>query len=353
MKRKLLFLFRILVIGSGIILCIKYAEECSRGIRNGILFCIQVLVPSLFFIMVLSAYLIKSGTAERFAKPLNGLSQRLFRLPYPSLAVIILAMIGGYPVGARCAEMLYEDGRLSAGDAERTAYIAVCAGPGFLINFVGRALLSSPEAGLFLLISQILGTLIMAFLIGRTVKREQQAAHPQTEIIHGRGSLIDAVSDASGSTFRMCSMVVLCTALIEVIAVVSPDRTLTDLSSAVIEITTGCAILCRRYPLALIAFFIGFGGISVHLQIFAACRKLPIRHGLFILFRVIQGIITAGLTYILLMVFPIEVSVFNSTDAPLTAAKSATLIGSAALVISALCFLGSVHKQPRTKMQRN
>ena len=122
MKQKLFFLFRILCIGLGIFLCLKYAEECSRGIRNGILFCIQVLVPSLFFMMVLSAYLIKSGTAERIARPLDGLSRKLFRLPYPSLAVIILAMIGGYPVGARCAEMLYEDGKLSEGDAERTAY---------------------------------------------------------------------------------------------------------------------------------------------------------------------------------------------------------------------------------------
>ncbi|MBQ6337251.1 MAG: hypothetical protein IJI50_08485 [Ruminococcus sp.] len=352
MKQKLFFLFRILGIGLGIFLCLKYAEECSRGIRNGILFCIQVLVPSLFFMMVLSAYLIKSGTAERIARPLDGLSRRLFRLPYPSLAVIILAMIGGYPVGARCAEMLYEDGKLSAGNAERTAYIAVCAGPGFLMNFVGRALLGSPEAGLLLLTAQILSTLILALLIGRIIRRPQTETHPQNGIIRGKGTLIDAVADASRSTFHMCAMVVICTALIEVIATVSPIPTLTDISSAAIEITSGCAILCRRYPLALIAFFIGFGGISVHLQIFAACRKLPIRHGIFVLFRVLQGIITAGLTYILLMVFPIEVSVFNSTEAPLSAARSATLIGSAALVISALCFLGSVHKQ-RANMQKN
>ncbi len=337
-------IIKVIGAGAGVYLCLRYASECSRGILNGILFCIQVLVPSLFAFMALSAALIKSGAAQIIARPLGGVGKLLFRLPYPALAAILLAMVGGYPVGGRCAEMLYEQGRLSAGDAEKTAYIAVCAGPGFLLNFVGRALLGSPDAGLILLLAQLMSTVLTGMIVGRTIKRESIAISEEKSQNRNGSILIDAVTDASRATFHMCAMVVICAAMIEVVTAVSPDRRVTDIASALIEITTGCGMLCGRYPLAFIAFFIGFGGISVHLQIYAGCRKITLNRGLFFSFRIIQGIITAALTYIYLMIFPIEVTVFRSADVPLTAARSATLIGSAALVIASLCFIGSLHK---------
>lgn len=347
MKRKKLFCIRkilqLLFAVLAIIICLRYGTECSRGILNGILFCVEVLVPSLFLLMTIAAYLVKSGIAEAVAKPLNGVSKALFRLPYPSLAVILLALVGGYPVGARCAAIMTERGTLSEKQAQKTALIAVCAGPGFLINFIGRALLGSPEAGILLLITEVLATIVTGMIIGRAVKSE--ITPPAESIQKTNAHLLTAsVADASRSTFHMCAMVVLCSAMIEVLTAVSPDRGLTAILSSVMEITSGCAVLCGQYPLALIAFFIGFGGISVHLQIFAATGSIKIKPLLFFLYRIIQGIIASVATYTLLLIFPIEVKVFNSADLPLTVAKSATLIGSAALVICSLFFSASVSK---------
>ena len=328
----------------GIYLCLRYASECSRGILNGILFCIEVLVPSLFFFMALSAYIVKSGMMLPMTKPFDRLTKKLFGLPYPALAVILLAVIGGYPIGARCAAMMYEQGQLTADQAKKTVYTAVCAGPGFLINFVGRAMLGCPDVGVLLLTAQTFSLLIIGFIIGKLIKTVDD-----TRVLHicggHEGSLITkAVADASKATFNMCAMVVLCSALIEILSVMSKSPVVTDVLSAAVEITTGCCRMCGRYPLFIIAFFIGFGGISVHLQIFSGLDDLRISKGLFVLFRLMQGIITSGMTYILLMVFPIEISVFSTVDTELTAARSATLFGSAALVMCSLCFLGSITK---------
>ncbi len=308
------------------------------------MFCTEVLVPSLFVFMAISAYAVKSGAAMTVSKPLGGVSKVLFSLPYPALSVVILSMIGGYPVGARCAAMMYEEGQLSADEARKAVYISVCAGPGFILNFVGRALLGSPDAGLILLIGEILSVIITGIVIGKTVKADHHDNPLNIRSEKKDNLLISSVTDASAATLRMCAMVVICSAMIEVIATVSPDKTVTDISSAVIEITTGSSMLCGRYPLALIAFFIGFGGISVHLQIYSALGKLSVNKALFFLFRIIQGIICSAATYILLMIFPIEVSVFNSADVGLTMAKSATLAGSGALILCSLCFLGTVNK---------
>ncbi|MBQ3329687.1 MAG: hypothetical protein IJG87_00745 [Ruminococcus sp.] len=330
--------------------CLRYATECTQGVKNGILFCIEVPVPSLFLFMALSSYAVKSGIILKAAEPFEKLSVFLFRLPYGSFAAIILSVIGGYPVGAKAAAMLYDSGRLSESEAQKTAYIAVCAGPGFLMNYVGRALLGSQRAGAVLLAAQITGMLCAGFLVGRRIKTKPIKHHRQGRVTEYGNLLIQAVSDASHAIFRLCGMIVICSALIEVIAAVSPNDVFTDIASAAVEITTGCDRMCGSYPPALIAFFIGFGGISVHLQIYAGMGGLDLNKGLFFLCRIIQGIITAVAAYILFMIFPIEQSVFNSTDAPLTVAKSATLAGSAALVLSSLCFAGSIHKSVNDRL---
>ena len=348
MKRKKLFCIRNIIQLStavfGVFLCLKYGEDCTQGVKNGILFCIEVLVPSLFLFMALSSYLVRSGAGETITKPFGKISSFLFRLPSEAFAAVILSMIGGYPVGAKVAAMLYERGRLSESEAQKTACIAVCAGPGFLMNYVGRALLGSVKAGAILLAAQIIGMLFTGFLIGRAVKTEAYHARRDIDVPTGKNLLTTAVADASRAVCQLCGMVVICSAMIEVIATVSTSEALTDIASAAVEITAGCSRMCGSYPLYLIAFFIGFGGISVHLQIFAGIEKINLNKGLFFLCRIIQGIITAAAAYILFMIFPVEQSVFNSTDAPLSLAKSATFAGSAALVLSSLCFTGSIHK---------
>ena len=327
----------------GIYLCLRFSAECAEGIRKGILFCIKALVPSLFLFMALSSYIVKSGIAEWFSKPLEGLAKGLFGVSAAGLSVILLSMIGGYPVGARCAAALYEERRIGIKEAEKLVCITVCAGPGFLLNYVGGALLNNAEAGRILLFAELIGTILAGVIIGRSISAEPpHTAHAAKQ--SGNNLLISSVADASKATFHMCAMVVICSAFIEVISAVSPSPSLTDILSAFIEITTGCQRMCGRYPLYLIAFFVGFGGISVHLQIYAGIGKLAVNKVLFFLFRILQGIITAAAAYILLMIFPVEQSVFNSSDVPLTFAKSATLFGSGALVLSSLCFIGSVHQ---------
>lgn len=337
--RKIMLLLTAVI---GCAFCLRYAQECTEGIRKGILFCIEVLVPSLFLFMALSAFIIRSGVVDLLTRPLKGIARVLFRLPPQGLSVILLTMIGGYPVGARCAAALYEQGELSRSDAQKTACIAVCAGPGFLINYIGCALLNDRQAGIALLCASFAGVLLTGVIFGRMMKGDPTPERPINNGDRKQNLLLSSVADASKATFQMCSMVIICVAMIEVIQTVIPNDTVTDILSALIEITAGCHRMCGKYPLYLIAFFIGFGGIAVHLQIFAGLGKLSLNKGLFFFSRIIQGIITAAAAYIYLMIFPVEQSVFSSTDAPLTLSGSATLAGSAALVLCSLCFLGSV-----------
>ena len=328
----------------GIPAAIRCSAECARGIGNGLAFCTDVLVPSLFIFMVLTAYLIKSGAAEMIAKPFGWLG-RLMRLPREASAAVLLSMIGGYPIGAGCVALLYEEGRVSGSEAQKTALVAVAAGPGFVVSFVGKGLLGSVQAGNILLTAQIAAVLFTGLIVGRTVPCSPPPIRKRAQT-DSAGAFVAAVRSAADATFSMCAMVVLFSAVIEVIASIA-DSGAADVLSAFLEITTGCSRLSGRMPLYLTAFFIGFGGISVHCQIFASLSDVPLNKPLFLLFRLIEGIIAMAAAYIFLMITPMELSVFSSSEIPATAERSATLAGSGALILAALCFIGSISSRMR------
>lgn len=337
-------LLPLLLSGAGIPAAIRYSAECARGIANGIAFCTDVLVPSLFVFMVLTAYLIKSGAAAVLAKPFGWLA-RMMRLPREAATAVVLSMIGGYPIGAGCVALLHDEGRISDSEAQKAALIAVAAGPGFLVNFVGKSLLHSAEAGNLLLAAQIAAVLLTGVIVGRTVNCSPPPCRKRLTK-SGAGAFVASVKSAADATFAMCAMVVLFAAIIEVIETVA-DRSAADFLSAFLEITTGCSRLSGRIPLYLTAFFIGFGGISVHCQIFAGLGGIPLNKALFLLFRIVEGMIAMAAAYIFLMITPMELSVFSSSDAPATAQRSATLAGSGALILAALCFIGSISSKMR------
>ena len=338
------------VSAGGIAAALIYADECRRGMENGIGFCLNVLIPSLFFFMAVSSYIVQSGAAQIICRPFTRLSQALFRLPEQSLAVILLSMIGGYPIGASCAAILSQDGRLSPSQAAKTAYIAVAAGPGFLISFIGGSLLNEPRAGVILLTAQCIAVLLTGVIVGHAVKSEP-LPHTAAHIGAKKNLLIASVHSASKAAFHMCSMVIVFSAVIEVSNRLIRNRVIGDLLSAAVEVTNGCARLSGDHPLYITAFFVGFGGLSVHFQIFATLGELPVHKGLFFIFRIIEGIIMMAATYIYLMAAPVTLSVFHpAADIP-SAARSATMAGSAALVISSLFFLSAISSKSSQQKQ--
>jgi hypothetical protein len=298
-------------------------------------------VPSLFFFMALTAYCIKSGLASILSRPLDRISQKLFRLPGECAVSVLLALLGGYPIGAGCAAMFRDEERLSASQAEKTACIAVAAGPGFLINYVGSALAGSREVGGLLLAAQAAAVILTGVIAGYTMPSEPAVQKRSVSVSHSSGAFTESVRSAGYAAFSMCSVVLIFSAVTEILQTLLPD--MAAILSAAAEITTGADLLTEHgAPLPLLAFFLGFGGLAVHCQIFAVTQKLSIDRRLFFLYRIICGIITAALTYTFLMVFPIKVTVFRPADAPLTLARSANLAGSGALILASLCFVGSV-----------
>ncbi len=144
MRTRLLYLCKTILLCLIIIACalgiLLFPNDVRNGASSGISYCLYTLVPSLFPFMVLSSFIIHSGISKFIGKLLQPVIQFLFYLPGSAGSVIIMSMIGGYPVGARGCMSLLEQGAITQKQAQRMLYFCVNAGPAFIISVVGSTI---------------------------------------------------------------------------------------------------------------------------------------------------------------------------------------------------------------------
>lgn len=331
------------VIAVTFIFCaIKYSHECSQGVYTGILLCVKVLVPSLFVFMIIASLISQGAFANIVNKVCKYPTKKIFKLPQCSAFLLLLSIIGGYPVGAKGVDTLYKNNELTKEQAKKLSLICVCASPAFCINFVALSTLKNFKVGIILFVSQVISFLAIAFIVGQVIKTDDSAEIKNT--VKTSSSLIDAVIKASASTINMCAMVIAFSAFVSVCEkVLKNSPHLLNFLVLTSEVSLGVSKLCVKIPLHVLSFVLGFGGVCVHFQIFSILRDLGINKYLFFLFRILQGIIAGVVTYILLIFFPVATQVFSTVNSVKPALFS-TVWGGIALVFTAVCFVSTLNK---------
>ncbi len=319
---------------------VKYSNVISKGILNGLSFCFTVLIPSLFIFMVIAQYVANSRLSDILSKLLGGISARLFGIPKQGASAVIMSLIGGYPVGARCVSSLYQNGKINEEQAKKLSLIAVNSGPGFVLNFVGGALLSDKSSGIILFVSQIVAFFVVSLIVGRCYKIKND--YITVSCCSKKQSLVETVEDSIKATANMCAMVIVFCSVISVCESVLKDYPiLCDALTCMLEVTTACNRMCNKYPLYLVAFAVGFSGLCVHFQIFSALKNIRINKLLFFFIRIVQGITASVVTYILVILIKPNSEVFSTVD-NVSAETTSGLFGCCALILTAVCFLNSL-----------
>ena len=80
----------------------------TNGALQGLLYCGNILIPSLFPFMVLSSFAVKSGLSEFAGRILAPLTKKIFHTDGCAGAIILLGLVGGFPIGAKRVVTLYE-----------------------------------------------------------------------------------------------------------------------------------------------------------------------------------------------------------------------------------------------------
>ena len=114
---------------------------------------------------------------------------------------------------------------------------------------------------------------------------------------------------------------------------------------SLLEITTGLTAKDSQLSLEIISLLAGFGGFCVHLQIFRELKGIEFSKTKFYIFRLIQSAVSLLSTKVLLLMFPISVSVFSSLSEKPKVVFYSNVFGCLVLILTSILFVLSLRKK--------
>ena len=297
-----------------IFLIFKFPQAVKIGVNEGINICFYTIIPSLFPFLTLSTYIVKSNIFSPFYKVFALPVKLLFKQPASTVSVIIMSMIGGFPVGIKMTNDLYKKEHITKEQAQRLCLFCMNAGPAFVITAVGTNMLKSTKAGIIIYCSLCISAFISGVISSLTADKSDNAIKVKNEKTLQLSSLSASVTDAIQCIFNICAWVVLFSSITECINSFNlPEKAYIFITSF-IEVTKGCSVLTGNMALPIVTGIIGFGGICVHCQVLEYLKNMEIKYSYFFTTRLLNGILSAIISYIMFLLFPVEISVFSSSD---------------------------------------
>lgn len=287
-----------------IFLIIISPKVCTAGAAKGLILAGKVIIPSLFPFTACVLFIMKSGGLELlgFAAPFT---KRVFHLSPELFSLMLLSFIGGYPVGAKLLNEAVKSGKLSKENAGTMLNYCVNAGPAFVVLAIGGGILGSKITGYILLAAHIAASLILSVFFGFQIKKEDTVQGKKAENLSSADNFVAAVSDAASAVFSVCAYVIFFSTVNEYMNYAAQRIRLLKYISPLLEVTN--AVTGMR-NIIIIAFLLGFAGISIWCQIISVGKLIKINFAVFTLSRILHGLISALLCAILLKAFGIAIT---------------------------------------------
>lgn len=329
----------------GVIIC---SEEARNGVQNGLILCVDKVIPSLFLFTAAALFIAYTGAGDVLAKILSPITKPLLSLEGNALIVWIMSTVSGYPVGAKLIGTLYKNGNLTRAKALKMLTFSINAGPAFIVTAVGVGTLGSVSDGRRLLVAHLLATFIIVAVVQVLPDRifskdalepSKTAGLPQSTLCVS-DAIVQSVSDTGKAMLNVCAFVVFFSGVGSLLAAL-PNSIGGKLTQA-LEVTVGVQD-CTRSQLPLVAFLLGFGGLSVIFQVKAAAGRLNPTLALIILSRLVHGTLSALIICGFEILFPRTVSTGSFATTPPSAALHTSPFAAAALMLLCAVLLCFVH----------
>ncbi|MCY9588430.1 hypothetical protein PC41400_21940 [Paenibacillus chitinolyticus] len=321
---------------------IAFPDKALQASLEGITIWWNIVFPALLPFMILTELLLGFGVVHALGTLLEPLARLLLRLPGTGGLALAAGALGGFPSGALFTAKLRGRKLLTRGEGERLLALSHLASPVLIVTVIGTGFLHSPRLGLLLAGAHYGGALLLGFVLPRQkkpagapapVKRRgagsgasgaplwRQAAgslaRARSEDGRAFGQLLgEAVTASVQSLMVIGGYIMIFSVIIHMLTMpdmlqaaggllglpVGPDL-LHHLASGLFELHLGAhaaageQALPQSIKLALIAAFLGFGGLSSHAQALSAAYGAGLRYLPFLMARLLH----ASFSYLLVL----------------------------------------------------
>ncbi len=290
-----------------------YAKSCLNAISVWGMKVLPLMFP--FFVLtrlISTLHTPKDNFMDKFFN-------KFYNSPCGSFATFFLSSLCGYPMGAKLISQKVENNQITSSQAKGMLAFCSVSGPMFIIGTVGVSMFYSFKAGVIILISNIIASLINGlFYKDKTLNNNKQIfINVKTQ------TLSDCVYDSLVSILMIGAYIVLSFILIDMLDNLKIISTLSKaiccvfnanqyhnvVSSSIkgfLEITRGAydlslCVASLKIKTIIASGLIGFGGISILLQSLNFLKNINISVKTILKQKTTQGILCVLITTLLLM----------------------------------------------------
>ena len=321
---------------------VLFTKSNFNAAKKGITLWANNVVPSLFPFFVAVELLKHTNLIYFLSIKLDKYMKPIFNLPGVASFPFVMGLISGYPVGAKIVSDLYSNNLCTQKEAERMLAFTNNSGPLFIIGTVGCSFYSNTSIGILLLISHILSSICVGIILGiisriNSVTNKFTANSRQSASANNFSTLLQddiKIADLGGilgsaivsaiksilmiggfvTIFSVILSILNSTKILTIISYfisnifhINPDY-IVGLLTGFLEFTNGLYKISTinnkmlSINLILSSFIIGFGGISVTLQVLNIISKNKLSIKTYIFGKLLHGTISALFTFLILSV---------------------------------------------------
>ncbi len=281
------------------VVTVIFGEELKGAVYQGIAFSFSTIIPSLFPFFILSdlwsAWFILDGDS-RAAK----LFEKTFKINGVALPVFLSGLVCGFPLGVKGAGRLYIDNRITKEEFERLSGFVNNPSLAFVVFGVGAGILGNIYLGILLYLSVILSALITGFVFRNKLYKTCNIEYNSRQ----KFNFINSIKNSGIASINVASYIVFFSAVISVIEKLASNQLTVALLSCVLEVSNASKLVSDYHAfnheekLPVLAFALGFSGLSVHLQ---ALSFFPegISYKKYFLMKTLQGV----LAFLIILLF--------------------------------------------------
>lgn len=299
---------------------IVLSQNAYKSAQNAFMLWVNNVIPSLLPFFICIELLKQTNFINFIGKLLTPIMRPIFNVPGSGAFALVMGITSGYPVGAKVASDLYKDNLCSKIEAERLISFTNSSGPLFIISSVGIGMFNNEEIGLMLLFTHFLASLTVGIIFKhyKSNSTSNIISHSNKKANNINLSNIgmymaEAINKSISTLLLICGYIVFFAVLNEILTVTLLRNINNDLIISLIngflEITSGLKKISLlenyklKFILPLASLILGFGGISVHMQVASIISESKLSMKPYLIGKTLQGIISAIYMFLFVLVF--------------------------------------------------
>ena len=339
-----------------------FSKSNLPAVKNGLQLFATSVIPSLFPFFVATELLMHTNIVNHIGNLFNNFMKPLFNVSGKGAFALVMGIISGYPMGAKIAANFRQNDICSKEECERLLSFTNNSGPLFIIGTVGIGMFGNSTIGLLLFITHILASFTVGFIFrfwkvkkdykNKNLNRlkimnnnsnynsnknygekgnrnSKNSTNSKMVNFYNLGEVMaESITNSLSTILMIGGFIVLFSSIISILNASGITHIVTvfltpifntlgldinfiqGIFTGLFEITNGINTISGIHiknisiNIILAAFLLGFGGISILLQVLSIISKTDLSAKPYILGKLLHGFIAGLYAYIFIELLP-------------------------------------------------